>query len=117
MIRILSGIILNNACLSSNERIQAAREAPVYFKRPAKRRAAEPEHTAPEHANDVLRKEFTMEEQVLKAMKEAGKPVRPGDIAKVLGVDSKEVSKACAELKKAGKIYSPKRCYYEPVAE
>ena len=58
-----------------------------------------------------------MEEQVLKAMKEAGKPVRPGDIAKVLGVDSKEVSKACAELKKAGKIYSPKRCYYEPVAE
>lgn len=63
------------------------------------------------------RKEFTMEEQVLKAMKEAGKPVRPGDIAKALGVDSKEVSKACAELKKAGKIYSPKRCYYEPVAE
>lgn len=58
-----------------------------------------------------------MEDQVLKAMKEAGKPVRPGDIAKVLGVDSKEVSKACAELKKAGKIYSPKRCYYEPVAE
>lgn len=62
-------------------------------------------------------KEIIMEEQVLKAMKEAGKPVRPGDIAKVLGVDSKEVSKACAELKKAGKIYSPKRCYYEPVAE
>ena len=45
------------------------------------------------------------------------KPVRPGDIAKALGVDSKEVSKACAELKKAGKIHSPKRCYYEPVAE
>ena len=62
-------------------------------------------------------KEFTMEDKVLNAMKEAGKPVRPGDIAKALGVDSKEVSKACAELKKAGKIYSPKRCYYEPVAE
>ncbi len=65
----------------------------------------------------LLRKEYIMEEQVLKAMKDAGKPVRPGDIAKILGVDSKEVSKACAELKKAGKIYSPKRCYYEPVAE
>ncbi|MBQ8665159.1 MAG: transcriptional regulator [Mailhella sp.] len=52
-----------------------------------------------------------MEDKVLTAMKEAGKPVRPGDIAKALGVDSKEVSKACAELKKAGKIYSPKRCY------
>ena len=58
-----------------------------------------------------------MEDKVLNAMKEAGKPVRPGDIAKALGVDSKEVSKACAELKKAGKIHSPKRCYYEPVAE
>ena len=54
-----------------------------------------------------------MEDKVLNAMKEAGKPVRPGDIAKALGVDSKEVSKACAELKKAGKIHSPKRCYYE----
>ena len=43
-----------------------------------------------------------MEDKVLNAMKEAGKPVRPGDIAKALGVDSKEVSKACAELKKAG---------------
>lgn len=64
-----------------------------------------------------LMKEHIMEDQVLKAMKEAGKPVRPGDIAKVLGVDSKEVSKAIAELKKAGKIYSPKRCFYEPVAE
>lgn len=63
------------------------------------------------------RKEYPMEDKVLNAMKEAGKPVRPGDIAKALGVDSKEVSKACAELKKAGKIYSPKRCYYEPVAE
>jgi len=38
-------------------------------------------------------------EKVLEAMKEAGKPVRPGDIAKMLGVDSKEVSKAIKELK------------------
>lgn len=65
----------------------------------------------------ISHKESVMEDKVLAAMKEAGKPVRPGDIAKALGVDSKEVSKACAELKKAGKIHSPKRCYYEPVAE
>ena len=69
------------------------------------------------HSSHYKDKEIIREDQVLKAMKEAGKPVRPGDIAKVLGVDSKEVSKACAELKKAGKIYSPKRCYYEPVKE
>ena len=53
-----------------------------------------------------------MEEKVLGAMKEAGKPVRPGDIAKALGVDSKEVSKIITNLKKEGKIFSPKRCYY-----
>ena len=53
-----------------------------------------------------------MEDKVLKALKEAGKPVRPGDVAKALGVESKEVSKAIASLKKAGKVISPKRCYY-----
>lgn len=58
-----------------------------------------------------------MEELVLKAMIDAGKPVRPGDIAKALGVDSKEVSKAVDRLKKEGKIHSPKRCFYEPVKE
>jgi Mn-dependent DtxR family transcriptional regulator len=55
-----------------------------------------------------------MEKKVLDAMKKAGKPVRPGDIAKIIKVDSKDVSKAVDALKKAGKIRSPKRCYYEP---
>ena len=55
-----------------------------------------------------------MEKKVLKAMKDAGKPVRPGEVAKTLGVDSKEVSKAIANLKKEGKVTSPKRCYYAP---
>jgi predicted transcriptional regulator len=53
-------------------------------------------------------------ENVLKAMKEVGKPVRPGDIAKTLGIESKEVSKAIKELRKEGKVHSPKRCYYAP---
>lgn len=55
-----------------------------------------------------------MEDKVLKAMKDAGKPVRPGDVAKALGADGKEVSKAIEALKKAGKVHSPKRCHYEP---
>ncbi len=54
------------------------------------------------------------ESAVLKAMKSAGKPVRPGDVAKELGLESKEVSKAVQALKKQGKIHSPKRCFYEP---
>jgi len=53
-----------------------------------------------------------MEKEILKAMKTAGKPVRPGDIAKMLNVDSKDVSKAFTTLKKNGAIISPKRCYY-----
>jgi Mn-dependent DtxR family transcriptional regulator len=54
-------------------------------------------------------------EKVLKAMKERGKPVKPGDVAEKLGMDSKAVSKAIEALKKAGKVNSPKRCYYAPV--
>ena len=53
-----------------------------------------------------------MEKKVLAAMKKAGKPVRSGDIAKLIGEDSKAVSKVIGDLKKSGKVISPKRCYY-----
>ena len=53
-------------------------------------------------------------EMVLEALRKAGKPVRPGDVAKATGLDSKEVSKIISELKKEGKVISPKRCYYAP---
>lgn len=55
-----------------------------------------------------------MEEKILQILKNADQPMRPGDIAKELGVDSKEISKAIAALKKEGKITSPKRCFYAP---
>jgi len=55
-----------------------------------------------------------LKEQILSHMKAAGEPVRPGDIAKALNVDSKEVSKAIKELKAEGKIMSPKRCFWAP---
>jgi Mn-dependent DtxR family transcriptional regulator len=58
-----------------------------------------------------------MENKVLKAMKKAGKPVRPGDVAKMIGEGSKAVSKIISELKKKGKVISPKRCYYSPSDE
>ncbi len=50
------------------------------------------------------------EKTVLEAMKNAGKPVRPGDLAKLIQMDSKEVSKVFDSLKKKGLINSPKRC-------
>ena len=55
-----------------------------------------------------------MEKKVLAAMKKAGKPVRPGEVAKMIGEESKTVSKVIGTLKKKGKVISPKRCYYAP---
>ena len=55
-----------------------------------------------------------MKEQVLKAMREAGKPVSAGDVTRALNADRKEVDKAFAELKKEGAIVSPVRCKWEP---
>jgi len=52
------------------------------------------------------------EEMVLDAFKKAGKPLRPGDVAKMTGLDSKEVSKIIKKLKEEGKLIVPKRCYY-----
>ena len=53
-------------------------------------------------------------ESIPEAMKEMGKPIRPGDVAKKLSVESKQVSKAIQTLKKEGKVHSPKRCYWAP---
>ncbi|MFX1391816.1 MAG: transcriptional regulator [Promethearchaeota archaeon] len=49
---------------------------------------------------------------VLSVFKNSNKPLRPGDIAKELGIESKEVSKFIKELREEGKVISPKRCYY-----
>jgi hypothetical protein len=55
-----------------------------------------------------------MEKKVLDAMKKAGKPVKPGEVAEMIGEESKAVSKIISALKKQGKVTSPKRCYYAP---
>ena len=55
-----------------------------------------------------------MKEKVLQAMREAGKPISAGDVAKILNADRKEVDKAFADLKKEGAIVSPVRCKWQP---
>ena len=55
-----------------------------------------------------------MENKVLEAMKKAGKPVKAGELAEMIGEESKTVSKVIGALKKQGKVKSPKRCYYAP---
>ncbi|MFX0031993.1 MAG: transcriptional regulator [Candidatus Hodarchaeota archaeon] len=55
---------------------------------------------------------MSTKERVIEIFKSTKKPLRPGEIASELGIDSKEVSKIIKELKDEGKIHSPKRCYY-----
>ncbi|MDP4290120.1 MAG: MarR family transcriptional regulator [Bacteroidota bacterium] len=56
---------------------------------------------------------MVIDELVLKTLTEAGKPMRPGEIAQAAGVDKAEVDKAIKQLKKEEKIYSPKVCFYD----
>ncbi len=53
-----------------------------------------------------------MEEKILKALAEKG-AMRPGEIAAVAGVEKAEADKTIKKLAAEGKIYSPKRCFYD----
>lgn len=53
-------------------------------------------------------------QQILDAMKKAGKPVKAGEVAAATGIDGKEVTKIIGALKKEGKVASPKACFYCP---
>ena len=55
-----------------------------------------------------------IKEQVLKVMKEAGKPVSVGEVEKLSGLDRKDIDKAFQALKKEEAIVSPVRCKWEP---
>jgi hypothetical protein len=50
---------------------------------------------------------------VLEAMKKAAKPVNATELAKLTGLDKKEVEKAMKALKDAEQIMSPKRCFWQ----
>ncbi len=55
-----------------------------------------------------------MKNKVLDIMREAGKPLSAGDVAKLSGMDKADVDKAFKELKAEGAITSPVRCKWEP---
>ncbi len=52
-------------------------------------------------------------EKVISALKKAGKPLKPGEIAELAGIEKKDVEKAIKTLKAEGKIDSPIRCFYD----
>jgi len=55
------------------------------------------------------------EKIVFDALVKEGKPVRPGDVAKITGIDKDEIAKILGRLKKQGSIDSPQKCFYAPV--
>lgn len=57
---------------------------------------------------------ISVKDDVLKAMKEAGKPMSAGEVATATGIDRKEIDKAFKELKAENAIVSPVRCKWEP---
>lgn len=58
---------------------------------------------------------MSVKDQVLDAMRKAGKPVTAGEVEQLTGLDRKEVDKAFKDLKKEEAIASPIRCKWEPV--
>ncbi len=51
-------------------------------------------------------------EIVIKTLKEAGQPLKSGEIADKSGIDKKEVDKAIKKLMGENVLISPKRCFY-----
>ncbi len=51
-------------------------------------------------------------EAIVKALEQAGKPLKGGEIAEASGVEKKEVDKQIKKLVAEGKVNSPVRCFY-----
>lgn len=56
-------------------------------------------------------------DRVLEVFKNSGEVLRPGEVGETLGLEKKDLDKAIKVLKEEGKIYSPKRCFYQIVNE
>ena len=52
-------------------------------------------------------------DKVIQTLKNAGKPMKAGEIAEASGVDKKEVEKAIKKLVADSKLHSPMRCFYD----
>ena len=52
-------------------------------------------------------------EKIIKAFEIAGKPMRPGEVAEMAGLEKKDAEKAIKKMKDDGVLFSPKRCFYD----
>lgn len=51
-------------------------------------------------------------DNLIDAMKKAGKPLKTAEIVEISGLEKTTVTKLIKELKEEGTVISPKRCYY-----
>lgn len=54
-----------------------------------------------------------VKEKIIQAFENAGKPMRPGEVAEMAGIEKKDAEKAIKKMKDEGVLYSPKRCFYD----
>ena len=54
-----------------------------------------------------------VKDKVFNTMFKAGKPLRPGEIADLAGVEKKDAEKAIKSLNAEGKVFSPARCMWQ----
>lgn len=52
-------------------------------------------------------------DKVLETIKNAGKPMKAGEVAEAAGIDKKDVDKSIKSLVADGVLHSPKRCFYD----
>jgi DNA-binding IclR family transcriptional regulator len=52
-------------------------------------------------------------EKIINAFKSAGKPLRPGEVAELAGIEKAEAEKLIKKMKDEGTLHSPKRCFYD----
>ncbi len=50
---------------------------------------------------------------IIASLQKEGKPLKSSEIAEITSTDKKEIEKSIKKLVAEGKIYSPKRCFYD----
>lgn len=51
--------------------------------------------------------------KIVEALKKASKPLKSGELSTLSGISAAQVNSSLKILQKEGKIFSPKRCYYQ----
>jgi len=51
--------------------------------------------------------------KIVEALNKASKPLKSGELSALSGISAAQVNSSLKILQKEGKVFSPKRCYYQ----